>query len=146
MELMHSHIGVRVRDLQRSADFYTSLGFSEVDGDGYESYCLSGPEINTLLETEGVQLTGRFFRHGNLMIELLEFAGPALQFGARPIYENGFTHLSFAVDNLEEVRKQIAALGGDERSHTRTSISGNNVCMCYDPDGNRIELLERPPG
>ena len=56
----------------------------------------------------------------------------------------GFTHLSFAVDDLDQVAESIEQIGGRVLEETRATFkSGNRGVFALDPDGARIELIER---
>ena len=58
----------------------------------------------------------------------------------------GLTHLSFAVDDLDQVANAIERHGGRVLADTRASFrSGNRGMFTLDPDGTRIELIERGP-
>ncbi|MEJ2207178.1 MAG: hypothetical protein P8170_24130, partial [Gemmatimonadota bacterium] len=53
-------------------------------------------------------------------------------------------HLSFAVDDLDRVTGSIEAAGGRVLEGTRAVFqSGNRGLFALDPDGTRIELIER---
>jgi lactoylglutathione lyase len=134
-----SHIGVCVRDLERSLAFYQeALGFEEVAAFDV------GPEFAGLLELDGVRLESRMLVNGGTTIELLHYSAPGtLEAGARrPMNLPGLTHLSFRVDDVEAAAAEIARLGGSVVDGTRTSTGpGLDFVYCTDPDGTRIELM-----
>ncbi len=56
----------------------------------------------------------------------------------------GLTHLSFRVDDLDAVSARIQAAGGGLLPDTRLELPGpTRVIMAFDPDGTRLELIER---
>ena len=88
-----------------------------------------------------VRLRSQMITHGDLKIELLHFATPAAD-GAPSARRNelGFTHLSFFVDDVDEVAARLASLGGTILPRTRAAL-GYDVLFLADPDGTRIELM-----
>lgn len=142
-----THIGICVSDLERSTRFYRDgLGFEVV------SSVVVGDEFARLMEIDGeVRLEARVLRRDGLSIELLCFHRPGHRGSPRrrPLNELGFTHLSFRVDDLDAVAGAIRALGGEAHEATRTrgaAVPGDPegvYLYCTDPDGVRIELVER---
>lgn len=58
----------------------------------------------------------------------------------------GFSHLSFRVDDPDELIARIERSGGRARpERTVTFEGGNRGLMATDPDGNWLELIERRP-
>ncbi len=70
-ELVLSHLGVCVSDLDRSVRFYCeALGFEKA-----ESHVI-GSEFAALMDFDDVEVTSQFVRRGNTAIELLCFTEP----------------------------------------------------------------------
>jgi lactoylglutathione lyase len=56
----------------------------------------------------------------------------------------GYGHVAFAVDDLEQTLAQLAEQGIDpEREPYRVREGGSLLCFVRDPDGYRIELIDR---
>lgn len=150
MELMHSHIGLCVTDLDAALKFYRDgLGFRVVG----ESRVDSGEHLFELSEPH---FTAIYVAHGNLVLELFQFEAPndVPAGGVRPLNLPGLTHLCFEVDDIDDVRQRILKYDGTARDSTRYyaslahlgfpagCVDGFHVLMCTDPDGNRIELVK----
>ena len=138
-----THIGICVSDLERSLRFYLDvLGCEEVG-----RLELTGEPTATLNGMTDVNVRLIFLERDGWRIELFEFAlpdaiGPR---EARPMNQLGLTHLAFRVDDLDAVCTQIEAAGGRLLAQTRVDLPGRlRVLMALDPDGVRLELLEKP--
>lgn len=138
-----SHIGLCVRDLERSRRFY-------VDGLGFEEHArfeLAQP----LAEMDGpCDLTALFIEKDGLRLELLDFRAPPV-FGSPSTRRNqvGLTHLSFVVDDVDAVAEELESYGGTIIEGTRSGQddpAGVQIVFLEDPDGTRIELVRLAGG
>jgi glyoxylase I family protein len=137
-----THIGICVSELGRSLDFYRdALGFRETG-----RYAVGDAATETILEVAGAHVELVYLERDGVRIELLYYPAPG-HVGAgerRPMNALGITHLSFAVDDLDRVTGSIEAAGGRVLEGTRAVFrSGNRGLFALDPDGTRIELIER---
>jgi lactoylglutathione lyase len=132
-----------VSDLERSLRFYCEgLGFERAEGYDLDDTMLPG--LDRALEVAGpVRMRSQMITHGDLKIELLHFGSPRPT-GTPAVRRNelGFTHVSFIVDNLEQVAARLVALGGTTLPDTR-AVLGYDVMFVADPDGTRVELMVR---
>ena len=106
---------IRVADLERSADFYRSLGLSlvkERHGSGPEHY--SAEIQGTVLELYPRQSEAEETRH---------------------------VRLGFAIEDLDEVVGGIHECGSRVISSAKDSPRGRRAVIA-DPDGHKIELLQ----
>jgi lactoylglutathione lyase len=56
----------------------------------------------------------------------------------------GYGHIALAVDDLDATLAQLAEQGIDpEREPYRVRAGGSRLCFVQDPDGYRIELIDR---
>ena len=144
-----SHIGICVRDLDRSTAFYVDvLGFSPL-----YALDLTGNEVAATMEQEGGFRSTMLLR-GDVRLELLQWIDvPMSGSGERkPMTQLGFTHLSFRVDDIDELTGAVRAAGGEVFEHT-LSVLGDpggdaaptKLIYLTDPDGTRIELMENVP-
>jgi lactoylglutathione lyase len=122
------HFGLRVADLGRSLAFYRAVGY-EVVGEVPET----GLGHLTMLKLPGDEF---------VTIELVHQPGSR---GAelRP----GLSHFVITVDSMATTLAELAAQGID--SEAPTSPDGSDTFLTTwitDPDGNRIELVQWPPG
>ena len=121
------HVGLRVRDLERSRDFYTRLGY-EV--------------IGTVAETPMGSLTMLKLPEDEFVsIELVH--DPA----SGPVKPGGLNHLVIQTEDLHETLDRLAAQGLE--AETPSSPDGSDdfwTSWLTDPDGYRIELVQWPVG
>jgi catechol 2,3-dioxygenase-like lactoylglutathione lyase family enzyme len=135
-----SHIGLCVRNLERSLLFYCDgLGFERA-----ESFPLDDSFAGSLEVGGVIALTSQFIRRGDVTIELLgwELPEPAGT-PSTSRQQLGFTHLSFYVDDLEATAQRLVRLGGELLPDTRHAIPGAiEFVFLADPDGARVELMQ----
>lgn len=137
-----THIGLCVADLDRSIAFYRdAIGMEEVGRmtvpDGVTAALLDLPSSDMELV---------YLQRDGVRIELLWHRGlPALGAGEpREMNRTGFTHLSIRVDDIEDLAGRITDAGGTVvAASVVTFDGGNRGIMALDPDGTRIELIER---
>jgi catechol 2,3-dioxygenase-like lactoylglutathione lyase family enzyme len=139
-----THVGVCVSDLDRSLAFYCDvLGFAEVARrlnitDAGSANLLDLPEMDVelvYLERDGIRLELLWYRVPN----------PPETEARRPMHRTRLTHLAIRVGDLDELCRRIEAGGGSVLlATTATFAQGNRGVMTMDPDGTRIELIERP--
>ena len=56
----------------------------------------------------------------------------------------GYGHIAFSVDDLDETLGSLKAQGIEpEREPYRVREGGSRICFVQDPDGYRVELIER---
>jgi glyoxylase I family protein len=119
------------------------LGFALAEGYDLDDRMLEG--LDRALEVERpVKLRSQMITNGEMKIELLHFAQPVA--GGRPAHsrgEIGFTHLSFFVDDVDDVAQRLATLCGTILAATRAQL-GYEVVFVADPDGARVELMAPP--
>ncbi len=118
------HTCYRIGDIDRSVAFYAALGFQEVT-----RFDLPDGATNVYLGMPG--------------------DGPRLELTKNPGvdgYElgDGYGHIAITADDLDGA---LAALGeqgiAPERPPYTVSDGGSRLCFVRDPDGYRIELIER---
>jgi catechol 2,3-dioxygenase-like lactoylglutathione lyase family enzyme len=142
-----SHVAVAVSDLDVSTRFYTEgLGFEA--GPMFES----GDEVAAVSEVEPpVRMTSRYFTKDGFRLELMAWQTPPVH-GSASQYRNqrGLTHLSFEVDDIGATEARLLQLGGvalpDARVRLERSPAAISLVFLTDPDGTRIELLQRHTG
>ena len=137
-----THIGLCVADLARSLRFY-------VDGMGFEEIgrmTTDEPDSGKILEVPGAAVELVYLSRDGFRIELIDFARPGVDEPTErpPVNRVGLTHLAFRVDDLDAWCERIRAAGGTVLDHTASRFrTGNRGIMVVDPDGTRLELIER---
>jgi len=139
-DLVVTHIGLCVTDLDRSRRFYEgALGFA------YDR-SLQPPDgvCSTLLGVDlPVGLTAVYLTHGHLTLELLHYdrAGSP-PWHARSMAEPGLTHLSFTTADLDAALARVSSFGGEVVADSNVGAA----VMVRDPDGQLLELVVARPG
>jgi lactoylglutathione lyase len=142
-----SHVGVCVTDLDRAVRFYgEGLGFKLVATHDIDSVFADALEV-----PGDVALKSVFLERDGLSIELLVWERPSAD-GTPSSRRNlvGLTHLSFWVSDADATAARLEAAGGTIVDSTRTksqdsSGAGIYLLFCTDPDGTRVELMQRLP-
>jgi lactoylglutathione lyase len=139
------HIGIQVRDLERSVRFYAEhLGFKPVlRASRSEPYVqkVVGYFPDVTLEIAELEIPGTEVR-----LEIVEYRGvegtPVDPATANP----GTVHFSLFVQDLDEMYVRMRARGVEFVSTVQTStagpLTGGKVVYLKDPDGIRVELVE----
>jgi catechol 2,3-dioxygenase-like lactoylglutathione lyase family enzyme len=138
-----THVGICVADLDASLAFYErALGFVSVG-----RMQASGPETATILSVPGCAIDLAYLERDGLRIELIGYeAGVTSAPVPRPMDQLGFTHLSIRVSAFDDLLSRIEDHGGSVIGSTRVTFEwGNRGVMALDPDGTRIELIEKRP-
>jgi lactoylglutathione lyase len=122
------HTMVRVTDPERSRTFYEALGFEfERDMD--------------IVRDGRTEATNYFFSLGasKSVLELTyNHDGRTYDLGT------GYGHIALAVDDLGASLEALAAQGIEpEREPYRVREGGSLLCFVRDPDGYRIEIIDR---
>lgn len=122
------HTCYRIGDIGRSVEFYEALGFEE-----RRRMPIGDEAINVFMGLPGedarLELT---YNHGVDSYEL----------------GTGYNHIAIAVDDLEETLAGLAQSGIEpEKPPYRPGgrTTGSLICFVRDPDGYRIELIEKQP-
>ncbi|MGI8596358.1 MAG: VOC family protein [Thermoleophilaceae bacterium] len=122
-ELLHTCY--RVLDLDRSVDFYGRLGFEEHRrmpiGDEATNVFMGQPGDGARLE----------LTHNHDREEPYDIG-------------SGYGHIALGVGDLDGMLERLAGEGIEpEKRPYRVSEGGSRICFVRDPDGYRIELIEK---
>jgi lactoylglutathione lyase len=121
------HTCYRILDIDRSVKFYEALGFEEV-----QRAPIRDEAVNVFM---GLPEDGSEPR-----LELTH------NFGVTEPYEigTGYGHIAITTDDLDGTLERLAQQGIEpERPPYTIREGGNRLCFVRDPDGYRIEILER---
>ncbi|MCC6224556.1 MAG: VOC family protein [Thermoleophilia bacterium] len=122
MELVHTCY--RITDPDRSVAFYEALGFEE-----RRRLPIREEAINIFMGLPG---------DGDRLELTYNFGVGAYELGT------GYGHIAVTVTDLAATLARLAAQGIEpERSPYRVREGGSLLCFVRDPDGYRIELIER---
>ncbi len=122
------HVGIRVTDLQRAKQFYTStLGFAQVtEGPGYVIVDAGGTILGLLGDSQQTKTGDRFDPH-----------------------RVGLDHLALGVRDeasLHRIETELNAAGIANNGIEVDPVLGRPYISLYDPDGIAWELYALPPG
>ena len=122
------HTMVRITDPARSRSFYEALGFAfERDMD--------------IVRNGELEATNYFFSmgdHASVLELTYNHDGRTYELGT------GYGHIAVGVDDLAATLDQLQAQGIEpEREPYRIREGGSLLCFVRDPDGYRIELIDR---
>jgi len=118
------HTCYRIGDIDRSVAFYEALGFEEVG-----RVPIRDEAINVFMGLPGdgprLELT---YNHGVDGYEL----------------GTGYNHIAVTVDDMDARLEELKAQGIEpEKPPYSVREGGSRLCFVRDPDGYRIELIER---
>jgi lactoylglutathione lyase len=118
------HTCYRIGDIERSVAFYTALGFEEVG-----RIPIRDEAINVFMGLPGdgprLELT---YNHGVDSYEL----------------GTGYNHIAVTVDDLDARLAELAEQGIEpEKPPYTVREGGSRLCFVRDPDGYRVELIEK---
>jgi lactoylglutathione lyase len=125
--MRYAHVCYRVYDLERSLDFYLQgLGFREL-----KRMPIRDEAWNVFVAPEGsedtpIELTWNIDRDAPYEIG------------------SGYGHIALVVDDLDGTLARLAERGIEpERPPYSVREGGSRLCFVRDPDGYRIELIEK---
>lgn len=122
MELIHTCY--RIGEIERSVAFYTALGFEERG-----RLPIRDEAINVFMGLPG---------HGDQLELTYNFGVASYELGT------GYGHIALRVDDMAATLARLAAEGIEpERPPYRIREGGSQLCFVRDPDGYRIELIDR---
>lgn len=125
------HAGVVVSDLDASVAFYTEMfGAAET------------------LRVEHEQVSLAMLELSNACIELLAYRPPGRRDRMAAENDLGAGHFALLMDDVAGAHARLVARGVAFASPPERIADGPSegyvIAFCLDPDGNRIELIQRP--
>jgi lactoylglutathione lyase len=121
------HTCYRITDPERSVAFYEALGFEK-----RRELPIRDEAVNIFMGLPG---------DGDRLELTHNFGVDSYELGT------GYGHIALTVDDLDAMLARLAAQGIEpEREPYRVREGGSRLCFVQDPDGYRIELIERSGG
>jgi lactoylglutathione lyase len=118
------HTCYRIGDIDRSVAFYEALGFEEMG-----RIPIRDEAINVFMGLPG---------DGPRLELTYNFGVDSYDLGT------GYNHIAITVDDLDATLERLAEKGIEpEKPPYRVREGGSRLCFVRDPDGYRIELIER---
>jgi len=122
------HVAITVSDMERSVKFYRDiLGFKVLGK-------LENPEAGSLFV---------YLDTGSAIIELFQFKEKGAPWDRNRNEDYGLKHFCFRVDSVDEVIERLKAAGVKIVLEPFDATGGVRIAFFEDPDGVRIELIER---
>jgi lactoylglutathione lyase len=119
------HTCYRITDPERSVAFYKALGFEE-----RRRMPIRDEAINIFMGLPG---------DGDRLELTHNFGVDSYEIGS------GYGHVAVSVDDLDGALAELAEQGIEpEKPPYQVREGGSRLCFVRDPDGYRIELIERP--
>ncbi len=122
------HTMVRITDPAKSRAFYEALGFAF----SRDMDIVRGGEV---------EATNYFYSlgdHQNVLELTFNHDGRTYDLG------DAYGHIAIAVDDLEQTLADLKTQGIEpEQEPYRVSERGSLICFVRDPDGYRVELIDR---
>ena len=140
MTAILDHIGLNVSDLETSLNFYcTHFGFSE------RKRFKASDSQDGLLGLVGVNAQIAFLENDGISLELKEYSSPPNTNvnSSSAIHDVGLAHLCFQIENIDDWYSKLST-DIEFISPPLPVASGAKIANLHDPDGNIIELVERP--
>lgn len=120
------HLALVTTDVVRAARFFTELlGFKETGR-------LETTHSGTII----------FVSLGGTQVELFGYGSSKAAAGADDCA--GFKHLALAVEDIDAEYERLKAAGVEFTMAPTTVESGLRIAFFCDPDGNSLELMQRP--
>jgi lactoylglutathione lyase len=118
------HTCYRIGEIDRSVAFYEALGMKEIG--------------RLPIRDEAVNVYMGFEGDGPRLELTYNFGVDSYELGT------GYNHIAITVDDLDDVLPKLAKNGIEpEKPPYTVSEGGSRLCFVRDPDGYRIELIER---
>lgn len=138
------HIGVPVKDLQRSLDFYKAV----FDIEPEFTHTADGEKLSRGVGVPDAKLTLAFLQLGNTYLELLEYDTPREEIYGRMNCDVGAVHICFTVDDIDSSYQELRDMGVEFYSEpifiADGPLKGYQFCYFKDPDGLTLELFQIP--
>jgi lactoylglutathione lyase len=120
------HTCYRIGDIDKSVAFYTALGFEEMG-----RIPIRDEAINVFMNLPGDGDMPRLELTYNFGVDSYEIG-------------TGYGHIAVSVDDLDGTLERLSGEGIEpEKPPYSIREGGSRLCFVRDPDGYRIELLEK---
>jgi lactoylglutathione lyase len=120
------HTCYRITDIDQSTDFYKALGFEEIG-----RIPIRDEAVNVFMNIPGDGEMPRLELTYNFGVDSYELG-------------TGYGHIALSVDDIEATLERLAEVGIEpEKPPYSVREGGSRLCFVCDPDGYRVELIEK---
>lgn len=136
------HTAIATHDIEALARFYIdNFHLEKIVDDEWSN----APDLDAIVGLPNSSARFMLLYAGNQCIELFQFRNPVSEKGGndRRVSKPGFTHICFAVRDIEAEYERLKAAG--MVFHTPPVVPGDRPFKATygrDPDGNVVELIE----
>lgn len=138
------HIGITVRDLKRSFDWYSKMFAMEPGPVNYGK----GQELSDAVQVRGAELSFSMIEIGGTRIEFLEYHKPAGSDFTLSNNDVGATHICLQVDDMDAAYSALlergAVFNAPPVTLTEGDLAGSTWAYLRDPDGIQLEIWAWP--
>ena len=138
------HVGITVRDMQRSFEWYSRM-FALTPGPVSEG---SGEALSRSVQVDDAALAFSMIMIGNTRLEFLEYHHPEGRDFDRSNGDVGSAHVCLEVSDLEAAYQDLLEKGAVFNAPPVTLDSGvligSKWAYLRDPDGIQLEIWESP--
>jgi lactoylglutathione lyase len=121
------HTCYRITDIDRSTDFYKALGFEEI-----ARMPIRDEAVNVFMNLPGDGDKPRLELTYNFGVDSYELG-------------TGYGHIAISAEDLDGTLERLKAQGIEpEKPPYTVREGGSRLCFVRDPDGYRVELIEKP--
>jgi len=135
------HTGIVVRNLDKMAEFYRSLGFFDDNREIEE-----GEFIDQVTGLKDAKLEWiKMKSPDGYLLELIQYISHPIEKEIINSNSNklGCSHMAFTVEEIEKVCDVIEKSGGSVVNRPAVSTNGQvKVAYCHDPEGVLMEIVE----
>jgi catechol 2,3-dioxygenase-like lactoylglutathione lyase family enzyme len=138
------HIGITVRNMQRSFDWYTKMFGLEPGPVNHGE----GKELSDAVQVEGTKLSFSMIDIGATRIEFLEYHEPTGKDFALKNGDVGATHICLQIDDMDAAYETLLSRGAVFNAPPVTltdgDLAGSRWAYLRDPDGIQLEIWAWP--
>jgi lactoylglutathione lyase len=121
------HTCYRITDIDRSVEFYKALGFEEMG-----RIPIRDEAVNVFMNLPGDGEMPRLELTYNFGVDSYELG-------------NGYGHIAVTADDLDGTLERLRTQGIEpEKPPYTVREGGSRLCFVRDPDGYRVEVIEKP--
>jgi len=138
------HVGITVRDMQRSFKWYSEM-FDLEPGAVSQG---SGEPLSTSLQVKDAELSFSMIAIGNTRIEFLQYHNPPGKDFDRTNGDVGSAHVCLEVTDVDQAYRELtekgAVFNAPPITLTDGAFAGSKWAYLRDPDGIQLEIWESP--
>lgn len=141
------HVGITVKNLEKSIDFYRDvLGMELIIGPSDE---MGGEQFSKKIGIPNARIRLAVMKAGSNDVELMQFLSPLPETDEPlPRYGIGAAHMALKVADMDAAVARLKSLGvefvGDVTTETEGVTAGWQWVFFRDPDGIDVELSSTP--